>query len=138
MKCKITNIGKVRFVKYEEEYAKGEKQTICVITTLLDYKLETILKIMHSRWLIENNGFRVLKDRYNLDHCYIGKINAIRVINEIIMLVFNLMAVYIDVRTRITRETRTTKRILKKIFEGEILTDEKIYLMFETDIKASI
>ncbi len=82
--------------------------------------------------------FRVLKDRYNLDHCYIGEINAIRVINEILMLVFNLMAMYVDVRTRVTREKRETKRILRKIFEGEILVDKKMYLMYETDIKASI
>ena len=54
------------------------------------------------------------------------------------MLVLNLMAMYVDVQARITRETRTTKRILKKIFEGEILTNKKIYLMFETGIKASI
>ncbi len=125
-------------MKYEEEYAKGEKQTICVITTLLSHKLETILKIMHSRWLIENKGFRVLKDRYNLDHCYIGEINAIRVINEIMMLIFNLMAMYIDVRTRKTRELKESIRILKKIFEGEILLDKKMYLMFETDMKANI
>ena len=110
------NIGKVRFVKYEEEYKNGKKQTICVITTLLNHSLETILKIMHSRWLIENKGFRVLKDRYNLDHCYIGNLNAIRVINEILMLVFNLMAMYIDVRTKVTREANYTKRILSKVF----------------------
>ncbi len=138
MKCKTTNIGKIRFVKYEEEYAKEEHQTICVITTLLRHKLETILKIMHSRWLIENKGFRVLKDRYNLDHCYIGEINAIRVINEIMMLIFNLMAMYIDVRTKETRESKESIRILKKVFEGEILLDKKMYLMFKTDIKASI
>ncbi len=131
------NIGKVKFVKYEEEYEKGKKQTICVITTLLEHKLETILKIMHSRWLIENKGFRVLKDRYNLDHCYIGEINAIRVINEIMMLIFNLMAMYIDVRTKETRESKESIRILKKVFEGEILTNKKIYLIFEADINAS-
>lgn len=132
------NIGKVRFVKYEEEYKNGEKQTICVITTLINHPLETILKIMHSRWLIENKGFRVLKDRYNLDHCYIGELNAIRVINELIMMVFNLMAMYVDVRTKVTREEKTTKRILRKIFESEILLDKKMYLIFATDIKESI
>lgn len=87
--------------------------------------------------VIENKGFRVLKDRYNLDHCYIGNLNAIRVINEILMLVFNLMAMYVDVRTKVTREENCTKRILSKVFEAEILLDKKIYLMFETDIKSS-
>lgn len=41
---------KSKVLKYEEEYKKGNKQTICVITTLLNHSLETILKIIHSRW----------------------------------------------------------------------------------------
>ena len=101
------NYGKVRFIKYEEELPKGERQTILVVTTLLQQDVKTILKIMHSRWLIENNGFRVLKDRYNLDHCYVGELNAIRLINEIIMLVYNLVNLYINVRTRKFKESRT-------------------------------
>ena len=103
------NYGKVRFIKYEEELPKGERQTILVVTTLLQQDVKTILKIMHSRWLIENNGFRVLKDRYNLDHCYVGELNAIRLINEIIMLVYNLVNLYINVRTRKFKESRKYK-----------------------------
>lgn len=92
-------------------------------------KLETILKVMHRRWLIENNGFRVLKDRYNMDHCYVGEINAIRLINEIIMLVFNLVNMYVNIRTKEYRERGTTMRALKKIFEKQINEDRKIYLL---------
>lgn len=98
--------GKVRFIRYEEELAQGKHQTILVVTTLLNQDLRTILKIMHGRWQIENNGFRVLKDRYNLDHCYVGEINAIRLINEIIMLVYNLVNLYINVRTKKFKESR--------------------------------
>ena len=120
--------GKVRFVKYLEN--DGEKvQTICVLTTLLNHKLDTILKIMHKRWLIENNGFRVLKTRYNLNHCYVGEINAIRLIIEIIMLVYNIMQMYINVRTKNYRESRMTRKILKKIFENEISNDREIYVL---------
>ena len=101
--------GKVRFIRYEEEMSKGKHQTILVVTTLLQQDLRTILKIMHGRWLIENNGFRVLKDRYNIDHCYVGELNAIRLINEIIMLVYNLVNLYINVRTRKFKESRKYK-----------------------------
>lgn len=120
--------GKIRFVKYLENDGK-ETQTICVLTTLLNHKLDTILKIMHKRWLIENNGFRVLKTRYNLNHCYVGEINAIRLIIEIIMLVYNIMQMYINVRTKNYRESRMTRKILKKIFENEISNDNEIYVL---------
>ena len=122
--------GKVRFVRYEEELSKGEHQTIYVITTLLNQDLKTILKIMHGRWQIENNGFRVLKDRYNLDHCYIGELNAIRVINEIIMLVYNLVNLYVNVRTHEYKESKKTMKLLKKIFEKQILENKQIYILF--------
>lgn len=98
-------------------------------------KLETILKVMHRRWLIENNGFRVLKDRYNMDHCYVGEINAIRLINEIIMLVFNLVNMYVNIRTKGYRERGTTMRALKKIFEKQINEDRKIYLLLQKKIQ---
>lgn len=127
------NEGKVRFVKYVEKDGKEEKE-IYVITSLLNHKLETILKIMHKRWLIENNGFRVLKTRYNLDHCYVGEINAIRLIIEIIMLVYNIMQMYINIRTQKHRENKITKKIFKKIFESEISRNKKIYLII-LDIK---
>lgn len=120
--------GKVRFIKYEERYKK-DKKTLYVLTTLMTQKLETILKIMHRRWLIENNGFRVLKDRYNMDHCYVGEVNAIRLINEIIMLVFNLVNMYVDIRTREYREQGVTMRALKKIFEKQINENRTIYLL---------
>lgn len=129
--------GKVRFIRYEEELPKDKHQTIYVITTLLDQDLRTILKIMHSRWLIENNGFRVLKDRYNLDHCYVGELNAIRLINEIIMLVYNLVNLYIYVRTNEYKNSNKTMKLLRKIFEKQISENKKIYILF-TEIKTSI
>ena len=85
---------------------------------------------MHGRWQIENNGFRVLKDRYNLDHCYIGELNAIRVINEIIMLVYNLVNLYVNVRTHEYKESKKTMKLLKKIFEKQIIENKQIYILF--------
>ena len=52
---------------------------------MLNYSEETILKIMHLRWNIENCGFRTLKQRYNLEHIYIGNINSI---NYIVQMIF--------------------------------------------------
>ncbi len=126
----------MKFIKYDEELKEGEHKTIYVMTTLLNHGLNTILRIMHARWAIENNGFRVLKDRYNLDHCHVGELNAIRLINEIIILVHNLVNIYINVRTKIFKQSRKTVRILKKIFEKQISENKKIYLLF-SNIKKS-
>lgn len=131
------NYGKVRFIRYEEDMPKGKHQTVLLITTLLNQDLKTILKIMHSRWLIENNGFRVLKDRYNLDHCYVGELNAIRLMGEIIMLVYNLVNLYINIRTHEFKESKKTMRLLKKIFEKQISENKKMYILF-SNIKATI
>lgn len=138
-KFDLTNYeyGKVRFIKYDEELADGKHKIICVITTLLNQDLKTILKIMHARWMIENNVFRVLKDRYNLDHCYVGELNAIRLINQIIILVYNLVNLYIKIRTQEFRNRNITARILKKIFESQIAANRKIYLLFSNN-KASV
>lgn len=71
----------------------------------------------------------MLKDRYNLDHFYVGKLNAIRLINEIIMLVYNL---YINIRTHEFKKSEKTMGILKKIFEKEIAENKKIYFLFSS------
>ena len=92
--------GKVKVVKSIEEKYKCKKQEIYVVTNMLNYSEETILKIMHLRWNIENCVFRTLKQRYNLEHIYIGNINSINYIVQMIFLVFNLLELYMKVRLK--------------------------------------
>ena len=84
---------KIKVVKYEEEYKKtGKKQKdiIYVISTDIGMTEETINKIIHARWDIENNGFNELKNYWNMKHCYIAEENAIDVIIEMIIMSYNL------------------------------------------------
>ena len=64
---------------------------------MLFHDIETILKIMHYRWNIENCGFRTLKQRYDLEHIYVGDLNAINYMVQMIFLAFNLLELYLKV-----------------------------------------
>lgn len=90
---------KVRVVKFEETYnkTKEEKQVdiIYVISTDLNISVQTINKIIHARWDIENNGFNDLKNYWNMKHCFIAEENAIDVIIETIIMSYNLWEMYL-------------------------------------------
>ena len=90
--------NKVKVVKYEESYKKsGENQIdiIYVLSTDTNLSEETINKIMHARWDIENNGFNELKNNWNMKHCYIAEDNAIDVMLEMIIMSYNLWEIYL-------------------------------------------
>ncbi len=89
---------KVKVVKYEETYkksGKSQKDIIYVVSTDIKMKEETINKIIHARWDIENNGFNELKNYWNMKHCYIGEVNAIDVILEMIIMSYNIWEMYL-------------------------------------------
>lgn len=90
---------KVRVVKFEETYNKTKKEKqvdiIYVISTDLNISVQTINKIIHARWDIENNGFNELKNYWNMKHCFIGEENAIDVIIETIIMSYNLWEMYL-------------------------------------------
>lgn len=88
----------VRVIKsLETKYSKGKGITseIYLATNMLNHDIETVLKIMYLRWNIENNGFRTLKQRFNLEHIFIGDINSINYIIQMVFMVFNLLELYI-------------------------------------------
>lgn len=90
---------KVRVVKFEETYNKTKKEKqvdiIYVISTDLNISVQTINKIIHARWDIENNGFNDLKNYWNMKHCFIAEENAIDVIIETIIMSYNLWEMYL-------------------------------------------
>ena len=95
---------------------------------MLNYSEETILKIMHLRWNIENCGFRTLKQRYNLEHIYIGNINSINYIVQMIFLVFNLLELYMKVRLK--EKLVISFKVITKIFEKEFHSDKALKMLF--------
>lgn len=81
---------KVKVVKFEEEDKTGKKQEIYVVCTDTNMREETINKIIHARWEIENEGFNELKNQWNMSHCYIANENAIDMIMQMITMSYNL------------------------------------------------
>jgi hypothetical protein len=88
---------KVRFIKFIEEIHNGDKVEIkegWIITTDKFSSVETLWKIMHRRWDIENNAFHQLKTEWHLDHCFLHSPTGVETILMFIIIAFNLMQLY--------------------------------------------
>ncbi len=123
--------GKVRVIKSKEISIKNGKeavQEIYVVTNMLEHSKETILKIMHLRWNIENCGFRTLKQRYNLEHIFIGEMNSINYIVQMIILAFNLFELYTKIRLK--ERIIATWEIITRIVEQQYQNDKELCLHF--------
>jgi len=87
---------KVRFIKFIEEVHKGDKVEIkesWIITTDKFTSVETLWKIMHSRWYIENNAFRQLKTEWHLDHCFFHSPTGVETVLMFMIIAFNPNAI---------------------------------------------
>ena len=107
---------------------KEVKQEIYVVTNMLNHDVETILTIMHLRWNIENCGFRTLKQRYNLEHIFVGEINAINYMVQIIFLAFNLLELYLKIRLKKTLDL--TWSMITKCFEDDLRHGKTLISLF--------
>ena len=129
----LTNYdGKVRVVRAKETFIKEEQlttQDIYVVTNMLFHDIETILKIMHYRWNIENCGFRTLKQRYDLEHIYVGDLNAINYMVQMIFLAFNLLELYLKVRLK--EEVKLTWFEITELFKVDYRSDKYVKKIFE-------
>ena len=111
-------------------YRNGKEieQEIYVVTNMLEHDVETILTIMHLRWNIENNGFRTLKQRYNLEHIFIGEMNAINYMVQMIFLAFNLLELYMKIR--LTEKLNLTWSMITKSFEDDLRHNKTLIPLF--------
>lgn len=123
----------VRVIKSLETKCKKNKETISEIylaTNMHNHDYETILKIIHLRWNIENSGFRTLKQRFNLEHIFIGDINSINYIVQMVFMVFNLLELYMKVRLK--KVIKETWAVITKCFGIQMHNDNSLYLLFES------
>ena len=113
--------GYVRVIKTEENVIlKGKEATkeMYLITIKLDEDIEFIVDLMHKRWTIELNCFKTLKSRFHMDHLYVGTNNAIQIITYLMMIVFNLIALYFNVHTRKHKRKINLKQVLDDFRES--------------------
>ena len=99
---------------------------------MINHDDKLILKIMHLRWNIENNGFRTLKQQLHVNHIFIGEFNAINYIFQMIILVFNLMQLYFKIRKK--NKINCTFNLVKKIFEMDIIHTKEIWKYLSNEI----
>ena len=88
---------KVRFIRFIEEIHTGDNVEIkegWIITTDKFTSVETLWKIMHKRWDIENNAFHQLKTEWHLDHCFLHSPTGVETVLMFIIIAFNLMQLY--------------------------------------------
>jgi len=88
---------KVRFLKFTEEIHDGDKVEFkkgWIITTNKFVSAETLWKIMHKRWGIENNVFHQLKTEWHLDHCFLHSPTGVETVLMFQIMAFNLMQLY--------------------------------------------
>ncbi len=88
----------VKVVKFEEKYKKDKvlkTDTIYVVSTSSNISNETINKIIHARWDLENNGFNELKNYWQMKHCFMADEKAINIILRMMIISYNLWELYL-------------------------------------------
>ncbi|SUY47113.1 transposase family protein [Clostridium putrefaciens] len=127
---------KVRFIKFIEEVHKKDKVEIkesWIITTYKFTSVETLWKIMHKRWDIENNAFHQLKTEWHLDHCFLHSPTGVETVLMFIVIAFNLMQLYFFRCIRGFRRKRMLQiNIIEDLRDEMLLVQDLINPIFDT------
>lgn len=113
---------RVRFVKFIEKICNGDQveyKEIWIVTTNKYIPVETLWKIIHCRWHIENNGFHQLKGEWHMNHCFQHSPIGIEAVLSYMIIAFNLSQLFFF---RCLREFR--KKKLLQVEMAEDLRDE--------------
>lgn len=115
---------KVRFIRFLEEIHEGDKKElkeVWIITTNKNICTETIWKIIHKRWDIENNVFHQLKTQCHFGHCYVHSPTGIDAIVGFMIIAFNLTQLYFFRNIRGFREKRLLQINIIEDLKDEML-----------------
>ncbi|HHX61770.1 MAG TPA: transposase [Epulopiscium sp.] len=121
----------LRFVKFSKKTPEGKYSQVLVATTDFDIPLQTLYKIMHKRWDIENSTFNKLKTYAGLGHCFIHHTNAIEAILHLMITANNIMQLFVHRRlTGKTVKEMPEKELIRLIQKDMYTYKEK--LVFDT------
>lgn len=67
-----------------------KRDIIYVASTSMSFKNETINKIIHARYNIENDGFNELKNYCNMKNCFMAEEKSINVMLQMMVICYNL------------------------------------------------
>jgi hypothetical protein len=101
----MTNVReKVRFVRFVEhiqvlsrgQVTRQETKEVMVVTTCgAEVGLESLWRMIHHRWDIENSLFHQLKTHWHMDHRYVDGFNAICACIGFLVLSYNLWNLFL-------------------------------------------
>ena len=120
----------LRFVKYLFKYENGRRYQIMVVTSCLDMSHRTLLKMIKSRWGIENSVFNNLKTECGLEHCYVHGGNAVEAVLCLIFIAANIMQMFL--LRRLKNHYQTQKEIVRKLLKGLYLLKYDRGLVFSS------
>ena len=124
--------GKVRVLHYHETKKWKEKEEVrdvWVVTTLKMADSQSIWKMMHKRWDIEENGFHQLKTYYHAKHCYCHE--AVEVIFNLMILGFNMRELYLYRRLKDFAITGVSRKSVTQIFRDDLLLENVKSMLYE-------
>ena len=120
----------LRFVKYLFKYENGRRYQIMVVTNCLGMRHRTLLKMIKSRWGIENSVFNNLKTECGLEHCYVHGGNAVEAVLCLIFIAANIMQLFLLRRLR--NHYQTQKEMVRKLLKGLYLLKYDRKLVFSS------
>ncbi|WP_142383425.1 transposase [Bacillus sp. V3-13] len=97
----LVGIRFVRFVEHTQILRRGKviktetKEILLVTTCQEEVKAESIWKMIHKRWDIENCLFHQLKTHCHMDHRFVDGLHAITACIYLQMVAFNLWQLYL-------------------------------------------
>lgn len=112
--------GKVRVIRAVVTHRDGKKRTWCfgvVGQRAQSVGLRTALKIMRSRWHIENTGFNQWIQYWNLSHVFRHTANALLALLLLWSLVFNFLQLYVYRRLKRARNPKDPTDTIRHIVE---------------------
>lgn len=115
---------KLRVLKFRETVSgqKTEIREMRLVTTLALASPQTLWKMMHKRWEIEENAFHQLKTYYHAKHCYCH--SAVEVVFLLMILAFNMRELYLYGRSKDFNKRNITRKSVTRIFRDQLLTED--------------
>jgi len=121
----VETVTETVFIGGKPKPATAVKE-VWVITTLGRHVVAKVIwEMIHKRWDIENNGFRELKTKWHIDHCFMHEARAIEAILLYIQIAFNLFQLYLFRRVQGFRELGITQSLVVEELRIEAVASEQ-------------
>lgn len=110
----------LRFIKFRKKTKTNRYSQVLLVTSDFNIPLQTLYKMMHRRWNIEDNLFNKLKTYGALEHCFVHHPNAIEGILYLMSIASNLMQLFIFRRLSGSEMKLLTQKEVVRLLEKEL------------------